>query len=204
MIPTITAFKSSPDRGRGLARDMTVRWALEEVGQRYDARLVSFEAMKQPEHLAFHPFGQIPTYEEGDLRLVRNRRDRAPHRRAARGVVARRCECARARDRLDVRGAVHDRAARHATGGRHVHRREGKRGPRSACRWSNNGSTPAWTNWPARLGDADWLDGAFSAGDLMMATVLRRPAASALARGLSEPRRLRGPRRSAPSLQARV
>src|SRR3954471_20440675 len=67
--PTITAFENSPDRGRGLARDMRVRWALEEVGQAYDVRLVSFKQMKEPAHLALHPFGQIPTYEEGDLAL---------------------------------------------------------------------------------------------------------------------------------------
>ena len=69
MTPTLTAFERSPDRGRGLARDMRVRWALEEVGQPYDVRLLSFQAMKEPEHLALHPFGQIPTYEEGDLVL---------------------------------------------------------------------------------------------------------------------------------------
>src|SRR5215510_13674799 len=69
MNPTITCFERSPDRGRGLARDMRVRWALEEVGQLYDVRLVSFQAMKQPAHLALHPFGQIPTFEEGDLAL---------------------------------------------------------------------------------------------------------------------------------------
>ena len=69
MIPTITAFESSPDRGQGLARDMRVRWALEEVGQPYDVRLVSFKAMKEPAHLALHPFGQIPTYEEDGLAL---------------------------------------------------------------------------------------------------------------------------------------
>src|SRR3954447_10636295 len=69
MPPTITAFESSPDRGRGLARDMCVRWALEEVGQPYDVRLVSFSEMKQPAHRALHPFGQIPTYEDGDLAL---------------------------------------------------------------------------------------------------------------------------------------
>src|SRR3954451_6653715 len=67
--PTITAFESSPDRGRGLARDMPVRWALEEVGQPYDVRLVSFAAMKAPPHRALQPFGQIPTYEEGELAL---------------------------------------------------------------------------------------------------------------------------------------
>ena len=69
MIPTITAFERSPDHGRGLARDMRVRWALEEVGQPYEVRLVSFNAMKQPAHLSLQPFGQIPTYEDGDLSL---------------------------------------------------------------------------------------------------------------------------------------
>src|ERR1700754_3804621 len=69
MPPTITAFAASPDRGRGLARDMQVRWALEEVGQPYDVRLLSFDDMKQPAHLALHPFGQIPTFEDGDLAL---------------------------------------------------------------------------------------------------------------------------------------
>src|ERR1700728_322739 len=69
MTPTITAFERSPDRGRGLARDMRVRWALEEVGQSYEVRLLSFSQMKEPAHLTLQPFGQIPTYEEGDLAL---------------------------------------------------------------------------------------------------------------------------------------
>jgi glutathione S-transferase len=69
MTITITAFEDSPDKGQGLARDMRVRWALEEVGQPYEVRLLSFEQMKEPEHLARHPFGQIPTYEEGRLVL---------------------------------------------------------------------------------------------------------------------------------------
>jgi len=69
MTPTITAFERSPDGGKGLARDTRVRWALEEVGQPYEVRLVSFRAMKEPAHRALHPFGQIPTYEEGDLAL---------------------------------------------------------------------------------------------------------------------------------------
>src|SRR3979490_1077544 len=69
MTITITAFERSPDGGKGLARDTRVRWALEEVGQPYEVRLVSFHAMKEPAHRALHPFGQIPTYEEGDLTL---------------------------------------------------------------------------------------------------------------------------------------
>ena len=69
MTIIITAFERSPDGGQGLARDTRVRWALEEVGQPYDVRLVSFHAMKEPAHLALHPFGQIPTYEEGEFAL---------------------------------------------------------------------------------------------------------------------------------------
>ena len=67
MPPTITAFAQSPDEGQGLARDMRVRWALEEVSQPYNVRLLSFAEMKEPAHRALQPFGQIPTYEEGDL-----------------------------------------------------------------------------------------------------------------------------------------
>lgn len=69
MTITLTAFERSPDGGKGLARDTRVRWALEEVGLPYEVRLVSFAAMKEPEHLKLHPFGQIPTYQEGDLAL---------------------------------------------------------------------------------------------------------------------------------------
>jgi len=74
MSPTITAFERSPDRGKGLARDMRVRSALEEVGQPYDVQLVSFTEMKEATHRALHPFSQIPTYEEGDLTLFSRRK----------------------------------------------------------------------------------------------------------------------------------
>src|ERR1700733_13883898 len=70
MKPTITAFANSPDRGQGLARDMRVRWALEEVGQPYDVRLVSFAAMKEAAHLAVPPFGQLPPYQGGGVARV--------------------------------------------------------------------------------------------------------------------------------------
>ena len=69
MTPTITAFAQSPDKGTGMARDMRVRWALEEVGQPYNARLLSFDEMKEPAHRALQPFGQIPTYQEGELAM---------------------------------------------------------------------------------------------------------------------------------------
>lgn len=69
MTIIITAFERSPDRGRGLARDTRVRWALEEVGRPYAVRPLSFPALKAAEHRALNPFGQIPTYEAGDIAL---------------------------------------------------------------------------------------------------------------------------------------
>ena len=69
MTPIITAFQCSPDEGQGLARDMRVRWAFEEVGQPYDVQLVSMTALKGSAHRARNPFGSIPTYEDGELTL---------------------------------------------------------------------------------------------------------------------------------------
>ena len=67
MRPILTAFKNSPDKGRGLARDMRVRWALEEVGQPYEVQLLSFEQLKQDSHVSLHPFGQIPTFQQNEI-----------------------------------------------------------------------------------------------------------------------------------------
>ncbi len=172
MIPTITAFEKSPDGGKGLARDTRVRWALEEVGQAYEVRLVSFKAMKEAAHLALHPFGQIPAYEEGDLALFEtgaivfhiaqrhagllpieaNARARAiPWMFAALNTVeppilefvtARICEA-------DKPWAA-------------------QRLPLVADRVRNR-----LGQLSRRLGRTDWLDGAFSAGDLMMVSVLQ-------------------------------
>ena len=173
MTPTITAFESSPDRGRGLARDMRVRWALEEVGQPYDVRLVSFSEMKEPAHRELHPFGQIPTYEEGDLALFEsgaiifhiaerhagllpddaNARARAIAWMFAAlntvepPIVERSMACILERDKswYEERLPILDDRVR-----------------------------VRLDELSSRLGDADWLDGAFSAGDLLMVTVLRR------------------------------
>jgi glutathione S-transferase len=179
MTPTITGFAASPDRGRGLARDMRVRWALEEVGQPYDVRLLTFDEMKAPAHLALNPFGQIPTYEEGDLALFEsgaiilhiaerhpgllpddpNARMRAIGWMfaALNSVEPPIVELGAAM--LMEREQPWYEARRPIV----VQRVRGRLDPLAA-----------------RLGDADWLDGAFSAGDLMMVTVLRRLGASGI------------------------
>ena len=173
MTPTITAFAQSPDRGRGLARDMRIRWALEEVGQPYDVRLLTFDEMKAPGHLARHPFGQIPTYEEGDLVLFESG-----------GIILHIAEThtgllpkdARARARaiawmfaalstveppiLDLSNAMMMERDQPWWEARLPVVRERLRARLEQL--------------SVRLGDADWLDGDFSAGDLMMVAVLLR------------------------------
>lgn len=179
MMPILTAFEASPDRGRGLARDMRVRWALEEVGQPYEVRLVSFAAMKQPAHLALQPFGQIPTYQDGELALfecgaivlhiAQTHAGLLPDEPVARGravawlfaalstmeppIVEREAAMLTERDQPWFEARDRILADR-------VRRRLGQLSD--------------------RLGEAEWLDGAFSAGDLMMIEVLLRPAAFSL------------------------
>lgn len=175
MVPTITAFESSPDRGRGLARDMRVRWALEEVGQPYDVRLVSFAAMKAPAHLALHPFGQIPTYEEDSLALfesgaiVLHIAERHP------GLLPDDCD-ARAR----AIGWMF--AALNTVEPPIVERSMATMLERDRS-WFEERLVMLDANVRKRLGElsdrlgsADWLDGDFSAGDLLMVTVLQRSA----------------------------
>jgi glutathione S-transferase len=179
MTITITAFERSPDRGRGLARDMRVRWALEETGQAYDVRLVSFEAMKAPAHLALHPFGQIPTYEDGDLVLFESGAIILHIAQRHSGLLP---DEANARARAiawmfaalnTVEPPIVERSL--ATIVERDQPWFEARQPLLETRVRDR-----LDQLSARLGDADWLDGAFSAGDLMMVTVLRRAAAAGI------------------------
>ena len=110
MTINITAFERSPGGGKGLARDMRARWALEEVGQPCEVRLVSFHAMKEPAHLARHPFGRIRPKRKA-ISSCSRRGDRLPYRRAPCGAAAKRTECPRACDHMDVGSAQHGGAA---------------------------------------------------------------------------------------------
>ena len=173
MIPTITAFESSPDRGQGLARDMRVRWALEEVSQPYGVRLVSFSAMKEPAHRALHPFGQIPTYEEDGLALFESGAIVLHLAQHHAGLLP---DDANARMRAimwmfaainTVEPPILDLSIVRIVEGNKPWAAE--RLPIVADRIRSR-----LRDLSVRLGDADWLDGAFSAGDLMMVGVLLR------------------------------
>jgi glutathione S-transferase len=173
VTPTITAFERSPDRGKGLARDMRVRWALEEVGQPYEVRLVSFGAMKDPAHRALHPFGQIPTYEEGDLVLFESGAIALHIAERHAGLLP---DDANARARAiawmfaalnTVEPPILDlQTTKFLEGDKTWYE---QRLPVVEDRIRDR-----LGELSGRLGDADWLDGAFSAGDLMMVAVLLR------------------------------
>ncbi|MBN9070060.1 MAG: glutathione S-transferase family protein [Rhizobiales bacterium] len=173
MNPTITAFERSPDRGQGLARDMPVRWALEEVGQPYDVRLVSFRAMKEPAHLARHPFGQIPTYEEGDLVLFESGAIVLHIAERHAGLLP---DDANARTRAIMwMFAALDTVEPPILELTTVKLIEGdKPWAKERLPLVEHRIRVRLGGLSSRLGDADWLDGAFSAGDLLMVTVLRR------------------------------
>jgi glutathione S-transferase len=173
MIMIITAFERSPDGAKGLARDTRVRWALEEVGQPYEVRLVTFRAMKEPAHLAIHPFGQIPTFEQGDLALFETGAIVLHIAERHAGLLP---DDPNARARAiawmfaalnTVEPAILELANAKLLEGDKPWTPE--RLPLVEDRLRTR-----LKQLSARLGGADWLDGAFSAGDLMMASVLQR------------------------------
>jgi len=179
MTITITAFERSPDGGKGLARDTRVRWALEEVGQPYEVRLVSFQAMKAPAHLALNPFGQIPTYEEADLVLFETG-SIVLHIAAHHAGLLPDAPDARARAITWMFAALNtveppilDLTTVRIIEGDKPWRNE--RLPLVEARIRNR-----LEQLSARLGDAEWLDGTFNAGDLMMVSVLLRLRASGI------------------------
>lgn len=173
MRPTITVFERSPDGGQGLARDMPVRWALEEVGQPYTTRPMSFTQLKEPSYRELQPFGQIPAYTAGDLTLFES-------------------------------GGIVFHIAHHHTGLLPEDANAQARAVTWMFAALNTIEPPVFEYdlaiilerdkpWYAQrlvalkqrihnrlsdlsrcLGNKDWLDGAFSAGDLLMVTVLRR------------------------------
>lgn len=179
MPPTITAFENSPDRGRGQARDMRVRWALEEVGQPYDVRLVSFKAMKQPAHLALHPFGQIPTYEDGDLALFETGAI-VLHIAARHDGLLPPDANARARAIAWMFAALSTVEPPIVELGMAMLIERDKSWYAERLPMLQARVRTRLGELSRRLGQADWLDGAFSAGDLMMVTVLRRLNTSGL------------------------
>ena len=152
---------------------MRVRWALEEVNQTYDVRLVSFAEMKQDAYLRLQPFGQIPAYQEGALVLFESGAIILHLATRHAGLLP---------DDADARARAicWMFAALNTVEPPIVQREEvdlsekdedwyRKRLPIVDERIHSR-----LISLSRRLGDAEWLDGTFTAGDLMMVMVLRR------------------------------
>jgi glutathione S-transferase len=173
MTITITAFERSPDGGKGLARDTRVRWALEEVGQPYDVRYVSFKALKEPAHLAIHPFGKIPTFEDGDLAIfetgaiVLHLAQRYP------GLLPTDANT-RARAITWMFAALNTIEPPILEFANTKLLEADKPWGKERMPIVQDRMRAPMKQLAVRLGDAEWLDGAFSAGDLMMVSVLLR------------------------------
>ena len=170
---TITAFKQSPDRGRGLARDMRVRWALEEVGAPYAVRLLTFPEMKEPAHLALQPFGQIPTFEEGDLVLFESGAI-VFHIAERHGGLLPEDANARARAITWMFAAVNTVEPPLVELAMATLLERDKSWFEQRLPLLQDRARKVLSELSRRLGEAEWLDGTFTAGDLMMAGVLFR------------------------------
>ena len=177
--PTITAFESSPDRGRGLARDMRVRWALEEVGQPYDVRLMSFAEMKQQGHLARNPFGQIPTFEEGDLTLFESGSIILHLAETHPGLLPAGLD-ARARAITWMFAALNSVEPPIVEWSAFLILEKDKSWYAERLPMLEQRIRTRLQQLSAHLGDNEWLDGEFSAGDLLMITILRRAERSGI------------------------
>ncbi|WP_297355808.1 glutathione S-transferase family protein [Paraburkholderia sp.] len=177
--PVITAFEQSPDRGRGLARDMRVRWALEEADQPYEVRLVSFDAMKGPAHRALHPFGQIPTYEEGPLTLFESGAIVFHIAQRHAGLLPEEANT-RARAISWMFAALNTVEPPILDLQTIKFLERDKSWYEERLPMVENRIRDRLGELSDHLGNAEWLDGAFSAGDLMMVAVLIRLRASGL------------------------
>jgi glutathione S-transferase len=179
MTITITAFEASPDRGRGLARDMRVRWALEEVGQPYQVRLLSFAAMREPTHLSRNPFGQIPTYEDGDLILFETGAILLHIAERHAGLLPQEPN-ARARAIAWMFAALNTVEPPAVELSMTMLFEQDQPWTAERLPMLKDRVRKRLDELAAGLGDADWLEGDFSAADILMVHVLRRLSSSGL------------------------
>ncbi len=169
---TVTAFKWVPPFAQGLVRDLRVRWALEEAGLPYQVRLLGQGEQTSPEHRAMQPFGQVPVYEEDGLVLFESGAI-VLHVGARSEVLLPADPIARARAAMWVFAALNslevvvqelasiDLFAADQEWAK-LHRPEVERDVQRRLAELSNA-----------LGSRDYLEDRFSAGDLMMTTVLR-------------------------------
>jgi glutathione S-transferase len=172
----VSAFQSVPPFAQGLVRDLRVRWALEEAGIPYEQHLLADGEKEGAAYRAWQPFGQVPAYDEDGLRLFESGAivlhiagkeeagetllpaDPGPRARATEWMFAALNTIEPQIQNLaaiDLFYAAEDWAKARRPGAEQMAQKR-------------------LADLAAALGDKDWLgDGRFTAGDLLMATVLR-------------------------------
>ena len=169
---TVTAYNWVPDLAKGLVRDLRVRWALEEAGLPYQVRLITQEEKLTPSYRALQPFCQVPSYRDDEVVLFESGAIVLHVARASAALLPTDHE-GRARATAWVFAALNsvepfimglidvdifNREAPWAKESR----------PHKEAMVKKRLSDLA-----QRLAGRDWLEDRFTAGDLMMATVLR-------------------------------
>lgn len=179
MPPTLTGFRHSPDEGKGMARDFRVRWALEEVGLPYAMNFVPMAELEEPAHVARHPFGKIPVYEEDGLVLfetgaiVLHIAMRHPgllpadEKRRAQAIVWMFAALSTVEPPILERETI-------------LYIEQDKPWSTQRMPLVEDRVRDRLRQLASRLGNGDWLDGGFTAGDLMTIDVLRRVEGSGL------------------------
>jgi glutathione S-transferase len=165
----VWAFAYVPPFAQGYVRDLRIRWALEEAGIPYEARLVSAAEKSGPEYRRRQPFAQIPAYRDGEVEMFESG--------AAVLHIAERSEALAPKDAagrarvttwvLAALNSIEPHTMNLLQLGDSV-------GPdvRARLQAMFDERLTALAAW---LGDKDYLEGRFTAGDLIMASVLREP-----------------------------
>jgi glutathione S-transferase len=172
MTIRVTVFRAVPPFAQGLVRDLRVRWALEEAGEAYTEHVIGPEDQKSEAYRRLQPFGQVPAYEEGDLVLFESG--------AIVHHVAQRCAAlmpadAASRARVTawmfaamntIEPQIQNLAAIDLFYAQEAWARARRPGAVEAAQ-KRLQDLAAW------LGERDYLEGPFTAADLLMTTVLR-------------------------------
>jgi glutathione S-transferase len=169
---TISAFKWVPPFAQGQVRDLRVRWALEEAGLPYEARLIGPEDQNSPAYRARQPFGQVPIFEEGDIALFESG--------AIVLHIAQRSEALLPREETGRARAIAWLFAALNTMEVPIQQLAEIDLFHAGEEWTKIRRPAVEANarrrlaeLAARLGDRDYLEDRFTCGDLMMAAVLR-------------------------------
>lgn len=168
----VSAFRWVPPFAQGLVRDLRVRWALEEAGLPYEARLIGPEDKSSADYRRLQPFGQVPAFEEDGLVLfesgaiVLHIAERSPALLPADPK-------GRARARTWAFAALNS-VEPHAQNLAEIDLFNADRDWARVRRPAVLARLTTRLNEVATaLGDREYLEGRFSAGDLLMTTVLR-------------------------------